>query len=43
MGLQDCQFATDEEMDELMSVARAWRGDGKHDSTGRSFEMPIDQ
>ena len=36
-------FATDEEMDELMSVARAWRGDGKHDSTGRSFEMPIDR
>jgi hypothetical protein len=36
-------FATDEEMDTLMEVGRAWEGGGKHDSTGKSFEMPIDR
>ena len=34
-------FATEEEMDELIRIAEAWQGRDKHDSTGRSFEMPI--
>lgn len=35
------QFATEQEMDELIGTARNWTGQSKHDTTGFSFEMPL--